>query len=121
MASAWSAPAWMKTNNALTGLGFLKDDLYQTWANYHKKFLDMYKENGIDFWAITTGNEPVNGLLPVQVFNSMGWTPGTVVSLVQLLVNNFINLQFFWQLKFVSKYTKIGKKNLCVIPFFFLL
>ncbi|XP_044739379.1 lysosomal acid glucosylceramidase-like [Chrysoperla carnea] len=78
MASAWSAPAWMKTNNALTGLGFLKDELYQTWANYHKKFLDMYKEKGIDFWAITTGNEPVNGLLPVQVFNSMGWTPGTV-------------------------------------------
>jgi len=27
------------------------------------------------FWALTTGNEPLNGIFPVNRFNSMGWTP----------------------------------------------
>ncbi|GLV40111.1 Glucocerebrosidase 1b [Carabus blaptoides fortunei] len=35
MASSWNAPLWMKTNNASAGLGFLKKEYYQTWANYH--------------------------------------------------------------------------------------
>ncbi|KAF2900019.1 hypothetical protein ILUMI_06167 [Ignelater luminosus] len=33
--------------------------MYQVWADYHIKFLKSYKEHGLDFWAITTGNEPV--------------------------------------------------------------
>lgn len=39
MASAWSAPAWMKTNGALIGKGSLKGQPggkeHKTWAHYY--------------------------------------------------------------------------------------
>lgn len=39
LASAWSAPAWMKTNGALIGKGSLKGQPggkeYKTWAQYY--------------------------------------------------------------------------------------
>ncbi|XP_028154019.1 lysosomal acid glucosylceramidase [Diabrotica virgifera virgifera] len=57
-ASAWIAPKWMKTNNAFSGFGRVKDEYYQVWANYHKKFFDEYKKENITFWGVTTGNEP---------------------------------------------------------------
>ncbi|XP_021936125.1 glucosylceramidase-like isoform X2 [Zootermopsis nevadensis] len=75
VAGAWTAPPWMKTNDDYSGFGFLKDEYYQTWADYLVKFLDEYKKQGIEFWGISTGNEPINGILPVNRFNSMGWTP----------------------------------------------
>jgi len=39
------------------------------------RFLDEYKKQGLEFWGISTGNEPMDGILPVYWFNSMGWTP----------------------------------------------
>ncbi|GLV40110.1 Glucocerebrosidase 1b [Carabus blaptoides fortunei] len=75
MASSWTAPLWMKTNNDSAGLGFLKKEYYQTWADYHVKFLDAYKDYQIDFWGVTTGNEPIIGLSPFNDINSMGWLP----------------------------------------------
>lgn len=39
LASAWSAPTWMKTNGALTGKGSLKGQpggkVHKTWAQYY--------------------------------------------------------------------------------------
>lgn len=39
--TAWSAPAWMKTNNGIAGNGTLKGNpggqYYKTWANYYVK------------------------------------------------------------------------------------
>ncbi|KAG8229339.1 hypothetical protein J437_LFUL007147 [Ladona fulva] len=73
--SAWTAPPWMKTNNDYSGFGFLKREFFQLWAEYHIKFLDAYKDLGLELWALTTGNEPINGIIPINRFNSMGWTP----------------------------------------------
>ncbi|VVC33980.1 Glycosyl hydrolase family 30, TIM-barrel domain,Glycoside hydrolase family 30,Glycosyl hydrolase [Cinara cedri] len=73
--SAWSAPPWMKTNNDYSGIGFLRPSFMEMWAEYHLKFLDAYREKNLKFWALTTGNEPINGIVPVNRFNSMGWTP----------------------------------------------
>jgi glucosylceramidase len=39
------------------------------------RFLDEYKKQGVEFWGISTGNEPLNGIIPLYWFNSMGWTP----------------------------------------------
>lgn len=39
------------------------------------RFLDAYRAQNLTFWALTTGNEPLNGIVPVNRFNSMGWTP----------------------------------------------
>nr|CAD7431410.1 unnamed protein product [Timema monikensis] len=77
LAGAWSPPPWMKTNNDYSGFGFLKEEYYQTWADYHIRFLDAYKKEGLKFWAVSTGNEPANGIIPVNRFNSLGWTPYT--------------------------------------------
>ncbi|XP_023704817.1 lysosomal acid glucosylceramidase isoform X2 [Cryptotermes secundus] len=75
VACAWTAPPWMKTNGDYSGFGFLKSEYYQAWADYLVKFLDEYKKQGLEFWGISTGNEPINGIIPVNRFNSMGWTP----------------------------------------------
>lgn len=42
------------------------------------RFLDEYKKHGIKFWAISTGNEPANGVIPIEYFNSLGWWPWTL-------------------------------------------
>ncbi|XP_076033787.1 lysosomal acid glucosylceramidase-like isoform X1 [Oratosquilla oratoria] len=73
-ASPWSAPKWMKTNNDYVGFGRLKDEMYQPWADYFKKFLDQYAEQNVSFWGLTAQNEPFNGYVPGFFFNCMGWT-----------------------------------------------
>ncbi|XP_067003780.2 lysosomal acid glucosylceramidase [Anabrus simplex] len=75
VSAAWSAPPWMKSNDDYSGFGFLKDEYYQEWADYLVKFLDNYKKEGLEFWGISTGNEPSNGIVPINRFNSLGWTP----------------------------------------------
>ncbi|KAG5671449.1 hypothetical protein PVAND_001645 [Polypedilum vanderplanki] len=75
--AAWSPPIWMKTNNEYTGLSALREEYYQTWADYHVKYLELMAKNNLPFWAISTGNEPLNGILfPYFVhFMSLGWDP----------------------------------------------
>lgn len=75
-ATAWSAPAWMKDTDDIKR-GSLKEEYYQTYADYTRKFFDAYKERGIDIWGMTPGNEPLNGLIPFFFFNSMYWSPTT--------------------------------------------
>ncbi|XP_037885210.1 lysosomal acid glucosylceramidase [Glossina fuscipes] len=77
MAAAWSPPPWMKTNNAWTGYSSLKREYYQTWANYHLKFLELMNAKNMPIWAISTGNEPLNGVIGwfFVHFMSLGWTP----------------------------------------------
>lgn len=77
MFSAWSPPPWMKTNNAFSGASFLLKEHYPTWAQFHIKFLRLMKRNNITAYAITTGNEPLNGvfLSPYVKFLSLGWMP----------------------------------------------
>ncbi|XP_054279021.1 lysosomal acid glucosylceramidase-like [Macrosteles quadrilineatus] len=75
VAASWSPPPWMKTNNDFSGLSFLKPEYYDSYAKYILRFLDEYNKNNVTIWAISTGNEPSNGVLPVKHFNSLGWTP----------------------------------------------
>ncbi|XP_072536725.1 lysosomal acid glucosylceramidase isoform X1 [Salminus brasiliensis] len=79
LASAWSAPAWMKTNGALMGKGSLKGKPggkeYKTWAQYHIRFLEEYEKHNISFWALTTGNEPTAGEMTNYSFQALGFTP----------------------------------------------
>lgn len=69
VASAWTAPAWMKdiedwfikgtpeNNHQGTG-GKLKPQYEETYADYLIKYLDAYKSEGIKIWGITPVNEP---------------------------------------------------------------
>lgn len=57
IATPWSAPAWMKTNNSLSG-GNLKTEYYDSYALYFVKYLQAMKSQGIDIYAVTPQNEP---------------------------------------------------------------
>lgn len=49
------------------------------------RFIQKYSEEGINIWAITTTNEPVNGIIPIARFNSLGWTPQPMASFIEFM------------------------------------
>jgi glucosylceramidase len=59
LASPWSAPAWMKTNNNVRA-GSLKKEYFSVYAKYFVKYIQAMKEQGITIDAITVQNEPLN-------------------------------------------------------------
>jgi glucosylceramidase len=83
IASAWTAPSWMKDietwyipgspeNNWQGTGGSLKPEYISTYAEYTLKYLDAYRREGVDIWALTPVNEPHgNG----GNWESMGFTP----------------------------------------------
>jgi glucosylceramidase len=59
IATAWSAPPWMKTNRSFIG-GKLRPDCYDVYAAYLVKYLQAMRERGIAIHAMTPQNEPLN-------------------------------------------------------------
>ncbi len=85
IASAWTAPYWMKDieewyipgapeNNWQGTGGSLKKKYVKTYANYLVKYLESYRNEGVNIWGITPVNEPYgnNGQ-----WESMQFTPET--------------------------------------------
>lgn len=58
IASPWTAPPWMKTNQDWNG-GELLLEHYSTFALYISKYIHAYKLEGIPIWGITPENEPL--------------------------------------------------------------
>ncbi|MCB1183200.1 glycoside hydrolase family 30 protein [bacterium] len=85
VASAWTAPPWMKDigtwyipGSAANGWqgsgGWLKDEHFATYADYLVKALEAWDAAGVRFWALTPVNEPHgNG----GHWESMHFTPGS--------------------------------------------
>ncbi|MBC3540766.1 glycoside hydrolase [Rufibacter sediminis] len=59
LASPWSAPAWMKTNNSPKG-GSLRAEYYDDYAEYLVNYIQDMKAAGITIDAITIQNEPLH-------------------------------------------------------------
>lgn len=59
MGSPWTAPTWMKDNQAYRG-GSLKPEYYQAYARYFVKYIEAMKAQGIAIDAITIQNEPLH-------------------------------------------------------------
>jgi glucosylceramidase len=59
MATAWSAPTWMKTNQRSVG-GKLRLDCYAIYAAYLVKYLTVMRERSVTVHALTPQNEPLN-------------------------------------------------------------
>lgn len=88
IATSWSAPGWMKTNNSLVQ-GELKGDpegaangtgaYYDAYARYTIRFLDEYERQlNATIWALTPQNEPFTpGYLGARVvnYNSVNFAP----------------------------------------------
>ena len=58
MASPWSPPPWMKTNNQMNHGGKLKEEYHDTWAEYYCKYIEFYEQDGVPIWGISVQNEP---------------------------------------------------------------
>src|SRR4051794_10226100 len=57
MASPWSAPPWMKDNNAYSQ-GYLQSQYYGTYAQYFVKYIQGYQAQGVPIRYVTEQNEP---------------------------------------------------------------
>ncbi|MDB6126618.1 MAG: Glucosylceramidase, partial [Verrucomicrobia bacterium] len=72
LASPWSPPSWMKTNNRMDDGGSLRGEYAPAWARYYVKFVQaMKREENIPIWALTVQNEPD----AKQVWESCLYTP----------------------------------------------
>jgi glucosylceramidase len=60
MASPWSPPKWMKTNNSSVG-GSLKQECYDVYSRYLLKYIQSMANEGIKIDALTLQNEPQHG------------------------------------------------------------
>ncbi|MBF2708038.1 glycoside hydrolase family 30 protein [Flavobacterium soyangense] len=79
IASPWTAPPWMKDNKKWIG-GKLLPEYNDTWALYYSKYIDAYKNEGIDIWGLTVINEPNgNG----NNWESMLFSPEEMTNFVQ--------------------------------------
>ena len=61
MGTPWTAPAWMKFGEkTLNGwyLDYTNNKVYEAYADYFVRYIQAYKNNGIDINAITVQNEP---------------------------------------------------------------
>ena len=85
IASAWTAPPWMKDiedwyikgtpeNNYHGTGGSLKDEYVATYADYLIRYLDAYDAEGVDIWGMTPVNEPHGNS---GQWESMHFTPET--------------------------------------------
>ena len=85
VASAWTAPPWMKDvedwyvsgapENDYQGTGgMLKPEYVQTYADYVVRYLDSYRNEGVDIWGLTPVNEPHGNS---GNWESMHFTPET--------------------------------------------
>lgn len=59
IATAWSAPPWMKTNRSFSG-GSLRPECHGVYAAYLVQYLKAMRERGVVIHAITPQNEPLN-------------------------------------------------------------
>ncbi|XP_050353513.1 lysosomal acid glucosylceramidase-like isoform X2 [Nymphalis io] len=114
VATTWSPPLWMKTHQTYGGYSRLKRQYYQTYADYHLKFIEQYNQSGIPVWGITTTNEPINGLFSLASFNSLGWD---ITEMGEWILNNLgptIRKSAFKDLKLLA-----GDDQRATIPYWF--
>lgn len=67
IAAAWTCPKWMKVEDINTKTpkdswtdGHLNPDYRETYARYFVKFINVMKEKGINIYAVSPQNEPLN-------------------------------------------------------------
>lgn len=66
LASPWSPPKYMKTNNDMNNGGKLKEDYKELWAKYYVKYIEEMQKKDFNIWGVTVQNEPA----AIQVWDS---------------------------------------------------
>jgi O-glycosyl hydrolase len=82
IATSWSAPAWMKSNNNVKEGGYLLTKYYQEYAEYIVAFIKLFKEEtGGDLYAVSLQNEPTFW----EPYASCQYTPRTYCDLIKVV------------------------------------
>jgi glucosylceramidase len=79
ISSPWTAPPWMKDNKDWLG-GKLLPEYNDTWALFFSKYINAYRDEGINIWGFTVENEPLGN---DNNWESMHFTAEEMTSFVQ--------------------------------------
>ncbi|MCG5217855.1 ricin-type beta-trefoil lectin domain protein [Streptosporangium soli] len=74
----WSAPGWMKDNNRMDQMGWLKWEYYPAYAQYLVKYIQSYQAAGVPVNYISVQNEPnccQSGNPTAMDYPGMSWNP----------------------------------------------
>jgi glucuronoarabinoxylan endo-1,4-beta-xylanase len=78
LASPWSPPANLKSNNSATG-GYLLPENYGAFKDHINSFVAYMAANGVSIYAISIQNEP-----DIQVsYESCNWTSSTMIDFLK--------------------------------------
>ncbi|MDH7604112.1 MAG: FlgD immunoglobulin-like domain containing protein [Melioribacter sp.] len=117
IASPWSPPASMKTNNNLVG-GELREDAYDDYAKHLNAFVKYMENQGVPIYAVSIQNEP-----DIKVtYESCDWTPEQMVkflrenaSLIETKVMAPESYQFRRQMSDPILNDSVASKNLDIV------
>ncbi|KAF1331136.1 putative glycosyl hydrolase family 30 protein, partial [Globisporangium splendens] len=70
-ASSWAPPPWMTKENSTINCHIKGEEYWAALALYYSKFLEAYKQEGVDIWAITTQNEPIRQAGALKAWQSL--------------------------------------------------
>ncbi len=88
MASPWSPPASLKSNNHTTG-GYLPDSNYGAYADHLVSFANYMEQNGVPLYAISVQNEP-----DIDVnYESCDWTAAAMTNFIAQQGHKFENVK----------------------------
>ncbi len=78
IAAPWTAPKWMKVKSLKERVPFdswtsgqVNPDYYRTYGDYFAKWVQAFNKEGIEIYAVTPQNEPLNHGNSASTF--MGW------------------------------------------------
>jgi glucuronoarabinoxylan endo-1,4-beta-xylanase len=78
LASPWSPPANLKSNNSTVG-GYLLPGNYEAFKDYINSFIAYMAANGVDIYAVSIQNEPD---IPVS-YESCEWTSSNMINFLK--------------------------------------
>ena len=104
MATAWTAPYWMKDNQKYFDKpnkygGALLKKYYNLYSEYLLKYLQAYKEAGVDVWAISPENEPMGN---DGSWESMHFTPQEEAELIGQYLGPILETNGFGDVKILG-------------------
>ena len=102
IASPWTCPKWMKVDNINTKnaydswtSGHLNPDYYDDYAEYFVKFINAMKAEGINIYAVTPQNEPLNQGNCASLYMPWKEEAAFVKVLAQTFHNESINTKIY--------------------------
>ncbi len=102
IASPWTSPKWMKVSDIKTKApfdswtdGHLNPDYRKDYAQYFVKFVNIMKDNGINIYAVSPQNEPLNHANCASLYMPWDEEAAFVKELASAFKQNNINTKIY--------------------------